>query len=61
MTQAEADIDYLYARASAARLAVAEIDEDMFLELVGKQVSDGKKSLEARAMAFANWAKSKGR
>ena len=61
LTQAEADIDYLYARASAAMLPVSELDEDIFLELVGKQVSDGKKNLEARALAFANWAGMKGR
>ncbi len=61
MTQADSDIEYLYTRANAARLAVSEYDEEIFLELVGKQISDGKKTLEARAMAFANWAKTKGR
>lgn len=59
MSQADADIDYLYARAKSARIAVGELDEEIFIELVGKQINDGKKTLEARAMAFANWAGSK--
>ena len=61
MSQADADIDYLYAKAAQVRIPVSEEDEDIFIELVGKQYSDGKRNLEARVLAFANWSATKGR
>ena len=59
MSEADDDIEYLYNRASNANMSVSEIDEEIYLELVGKQISDGKKTLEARSTAFRNWSESK--
>ena len=59
MSEADDDIEYLYNRAIGANMAVSEIDEEIYLELVGKQISDGKKTLEARSTAFRNWSESK--
>jgi hypothetical protein len=61
MSQADADIDYLYDRAYTAKIAVSEEDEIAFVEMVGKQISDGKSATDARVLAFRNWAKGKGR
>ena len=56
MSEADDDIEYLYNRASNANMSVSEIDEEIYLELVGKQISDGKGVLEARSTAFMNWS-----
>ena len=53
MSQADLDIDYLYAKAKNARIAVEDLDEDRFLELMAHHGS--------RAKAFEVWAKLKGR
>lgn len=59
MSKSEADIDYLYDRAHKAGISVIEADEDIFLELVGKQYSDGLSSAESRRRAFVNWVEMK--
>ena len=59
MSKSDADIDYLYDRAHKAGIGVIEADEDIFLELVGKQYSDGLSSAESRRRAFVNWAEMK--
>lgn len=60
MSSQDIDIEYLYQHCITARLPVpSEEDEDIFLELVGKQVSDGKTDLVARVKAFENYQKDK--
>lgn len=58
MSLADADIHYLKSRAGEHEYS--ERDEDVFLEMVGKNHSDGMRDLEARAVAFDNWKIYKG-
>lgn len=58
-TSADLDIEYLYAHAERARIGVDEADEEVFLELVGKQHSDGKDEATARLLAFRNFEEMK--
>ena len=55
-TQADQDLDWLYNIATAKNVSVAEIQEDVFLEHVGKHHNDrditGNSLLACRKMAF---------
>ena len=59
ISQQDLDVEYLYDKASQYKLNVEEEDEEIFVELVGKQVSDGHSNLESRRRAFTNWVKDK--
>ena len=51
-TQADHDLDWLYESARRIGKRPDEITEERFLELVGKQFSDGMGVAESRRWAF---------